>query len=146
MTRSALLASLAASAIFASAAHAQLSISWYTIDGGGGTSTGGAFTLNGTIGQPDAGTLSAGAFTLAGGFWSVPEGGPACPADVDDGSQTGTPDGAVTIEDLVYFLIAFEDGNLDADLDDNGANPPNPDGAVTIEDLIFFLIRFEDGC
>src|SRR5207237_7455972 len=45
------------------------SIDWFTIDGGGGTSSGGAYTLSGTIGQPDAGQLSGGNFTLDGGFW-----------------------------------------------------------------------------
>ena len=33
-------------------------LSWFTIDGGGGISTGGDFSLSGTIGQPDAGVLS----------------------------------------------------------------------------------------
>ena len=45
------------------------SIDWYTVDGGGGTSSGGSYTLSGTIGQPDAGTLSGGSYTLQGGFW-----------------------------------------------------------------------------
>jgi hypothetical protein len=44
-------------------------IDWYTIDGGGGTSSGGSFSLSGTIGQPDAGKLSGGNFVLDGGFW-----------------------------------------------------------------------------
>jgi hypothetical protein len=45
-------------------------LSWWTIDGGGGTSSGNSYTLNGTIGQPDAGTLSSGGgYTLTGGFW-----------------------------------------------------------------------------
>src|SRR5438105_13370401 len=44
-------------------------IDWYTIDGGGGTSSGGSFTLSGTIGQPDVATLSGGNYTLQGGFW-----------------------------------------------------------------------------
>jgi len=45
-------------------------LSWWTVDGGGGTSSGNGYTLNGTIGQPDAGTLaSGGGYTLAGGFW-----------------------------------------------------------------------------
>ena len=35
--------------------HADYSVSWYTFDGGGGTSAGGDYTLMGTIGQPDAG-------------------------------------------------------------------------------------------
>jgi hypothetical protein len=48
----------------------QMVISRFTIDGGGGTnSSGGNFTLGGTIGQPDAGVLSGTGFTLAGGFW-----------------------------------------------------------------------------
>ena len=52
--------------------HAQYSIDWSTIDGGGGTSTGGVYSVSGTIGQPDAGTLSGGNFTLVGGFWALP--------------------------------------------------------------------------
>ncbi len=47
------------------------SIDWSTIDGGGGTSTGGAYSLSGTIGQPDAGTMSGGSYTLQGGFWGA---------------------------------------------------------------------------
>ena len=45
-------------------------LSWYTVDGGGATfSTGGPYSLGGTIGQPDAGVMSGGSYTLAGGFW-----------------------------------------------------------------------------
>jgi hypothetical protein len=47
------------------------SIDWYTIDGGGGTSTGGVYSVNGTIGQPDAGHMSGGNFTIDGGFWGI---------------------------------------------------------------------------
>ena len=47
------------------------SIDWSTVDGGGGTSTGGVFSVTGTVGQPDAGTLSGGNFTLDGGFWGI---------------------------------------------------------------------------
>ncbi len=52
-------------------AQAQYSIDWFTIDGGGGTSTGGVYSVSGTIGQPDAGVMSGGNFTLQGGFWAV---------------------------------------------------------------------------
>jgi len=45
------------------------SIDWSTIDGGGGTSTGGVYSITGTIGQPDAGTMSGGNYTVVGGFW-----------------------------------------------------------------------------
>ncbi len=45
-------------------------LSWNTIDCGGHTfSSGGGYTLGGTVGQPDAGVLAGGDYTLAGGFW-----------------------------------------------------------------------------
>ena len=54
------------------AAQAQpFDLSWFSIDGGGGTSSGGAYTVSGTIGQPDAGQLAGGGYTLSGGFWGV---------------------------------------------------------------------------
>jgi len=55
------------------AATAQYAINWSTIDGGGGTSTGGVYSVSGTIGQPDAGpTMTNGPYALAGGFWALP--------------------------------------------------------------------------
>ncbi|MCS7338372.1 MAG: hypothetical protein NZ739_09085 [Verrucomicrobiae bacterium] len=51
---------------------AQYSIDWWTIDGGGGTSTGGLYTVSGTIGQPDAGpVMTGGVYSVQGGFWGV---------------------------------------------------------------------------
>jgi hypothetical protein len=48
------------------------SINWYKIAGGGGTSTGGTYSLSGTIGQPDAsGAMTGGGYSLTGGFWSI---------------------------------------------------------------------------
>lgn len=47
------------------------SIDWFTIDGGGGVSTGGVYTVSGTIGQPDAGQMSGGNYTVNGGFWGI---------------------------------------------------------------------------
>jgi hypothetical protein len=49
----------------------RYTIDWWTVDGGGDTSTIGQYSLSGTIGQPDAGTMSGGNFTLQGGFWGV---------------------------------------------------------------------------
>ena len=46
-------------------------LSWFTVDGGGGTSTGGVYSVSGTIGQPDAGVMSGGGYALTGGFWGV---------------------------------------------------------------------------
>jgi hypothetical protein len=45
------------------------SLDWYTIDGSGGSSSGGGYSLGGTLGQPDAGLLGGGSYTLNGGFW-----------------------------------------------------------------------------
>jgi hypothetical protein len=70
---------------------------------------------------------------------------PACRADLDNGSTTGTPDGGVDISDLLYFLARFEAGDVQADLD-NGSGTGTSDGGVDISDLLFFLVRFEAGC
>ena len=47
-------------------------VNWYTLDGGGGTSNNGDFSLTGTIGQPDADTQPAtsSGYVLAGGYWA----------------------------------------------------------------------------
>jgi hypothetical protein len=50
-------------------ALSDFDISWWTVDGGGGTASGGSYTLIGTIGQPDAEVLTGGDYTLGGGFW-----------------------------------------------------------------------------
>ena len=48
----------------------QFVIEKSVISGGGGRSAGGLFSLDGTAGQPLAGTVSGGGtFALAGGFW-----------------------------------------------------------------------------
>ena len=49
-------------------------LTWSTVDSGGYTvSSGGPFTLGGTIGQADPGLMVGGEYTLGGGFWG---GGP----------------------------------------------------------------------
>jgi subtilisin-like proprotein convertase family protein len=69
----------------------------------------------------------------------------ACPADLANGSGVGTPDGSVDINDLLFFLAAFEAGSSNADIA-NGVGAGTPDGAVDINDLLFFLQHFELGC
>ena len=55
-------------------AFAQYAIPWHTIDGGGSTSTGGVYTVSGTIGQADAGgPMTNGVYSLTGGFWALPQ-------------------------------------------------------------------------
>ena len=55
-------------------ALAQYAINWHTIDGGGGTSTGGVYSVSGTIGQPEAGgPMTNGQYSITGGFWALPQ-------------------------------------------------------------------------
>ena len=60
---------------------AQFALDWFTVDGGGGASAGGNYSLTGTIGQPDAAASSGDDFLLQGGFWGAfggaAESGPA---------------------------------------------------------------------
>jgi hypothetical protein len=70
---------------------------------------------------------------------------PLCIADVDDGSGTGTPDGGIGIEDLLYYLAIYDAGSASADVDD-GTGTGVHDGGVGIEDLLYFLARYDAGC
>lgn len=72
MNRSGLLAAGLA-VLAAISASAQTNILWHTMDGGGGASTGGVYALEGTIGQPDAGSLTGGVVRVEGGFWAFIE-------------------------------------------------------------------------
>ncbi len=74
VVRFAVLAWLLMAALLARGALAQgtgFDLSWWTVGGGGDTSsTGGAYTLHGTIGQPGVGASMAGSsYALDGGFW-----------------------------------------------------------------------------
>ena len=69
-----LLALLAAILVVGGVALAQAggpyNLEWHSFDGGGGQMAGGAYSLNGTIGQADAGAvMSGGSYSLSGGFW-----------------------------------------------------------------------------
>lgn len=63
----------ALAAAFCFPAGAQpYSIDWHKVAGGGGTSTGGAYQVSGTIGQPDAGAVMVGGnYSVTGGFWAL---------------------------------------------------------------------------
>jgi hypothetical protein len=50
----------------------RYSIDWYKVSGGGGTSSGGAYSVTATVGQPDASSaMTGGNYSLTGGFWSM---------------------------------------------------------------------------
>ena len=56
---------------FISAARAQYSIDWFTMDGGGGSGVAGTFAMDGTLGQIDAVIGTTGAHVLHGGYWAL---------------------------------------------------------------------------
>jgi len=117
-------------------------LSWHTIDGGGGTSTGGNFSLSGTIGQPDAGVMTGGAFELRGGFWTS-GGGPTllCPGDiVTSDTLLPPPDGVVDGADLAYLIGDWGvNPGSPADIVDNDTLQPPPDGVVDGADLAVLI-------
>ncbi len=91
-------------------------LTWNTIDGGGATfSTGGGFTLGGTIGQPDAGLLTGGSFTLRGGFWG---GGPVATGVPEPGDRPGNDQPALPLVQRLY---------------PNVPNPFNPRTAIAFD-------------
>lgn len=71
---------LAMTSIVLAQSGGDYALSWWTVDNGGGASNGGAYTLSGAIGQPDAGALmSGGQFSAQGGFWSPDSAGASPP-------------------------------------------------------------------
>ena len=120
--------------VAASPAAAQFDLSWRTIDGGGGTSSGGTFALAMTIGQPDASSMSGGAFVLAGGFWAG-GGGPApCYANCD--GSTANP--VLNVNDFICFQSRFAAADPYADCDASTT--------LNVNDFICFQSRFAAGC
>jgi hypothetical protein len=121
----------------APAAHAQLQLDWYTIDGGGGTSSGGGITVTGTIGQHDAATTTGGGIECAGGFWTAFAGGTACYPNCD--GSTASP--ALTGNDFVCFLTRFTQQDPYANCDQSSTAP-----VLNANDFICFLGAFAIGC
>lgn len=117
-------------------------LSWYTIDGGGGTSTGANYSLSGTIGQPDAGVMTGGNISLSGGFWTAGDGpAPTCLGDlVTSATFQRPPDGLVDGADLAYLLGDWgaNPGSI-ADIVTNATFQPPPDGIVDGADLAVLL-------
>ena len=68
-----ILPAIAALLLPAAASAQNYSIDWYKISGGGGmNSTGGVYSVSGTIGQHDAGgPMTGGNYSVTGGFWAL---------------------------------------------------------------------------
>ena len=93
-------------------AFGQYELTWSTIDGGGGRSSGGTYVLTGTIGQPDAAYSEGGPYEVLGGFWP---GGPLCIVAFDDFARF-----AVQWRDSGTGLAGDLDGDKDVDFADLG--------------------------
>jgi len=107
-------------------------LDWYTMDGGGGTSSGGAYALSGTIGQPDAAPpLAGGAYDLEPGFWPGAGILTACSCDLDANA-------VLNLDDIILFADGFVDMNPVADIDGNGV--------YNLDDVILFAACFNSGC
>lgn len=76
---------------------------------------------------------------------SAPASLASCPADIANITGQAGCDGGVDINDLLFFLAAFEAGSPSVDLD-NGSGTGTPDGGVDVNDLLYFLAHFENGC
>lgn len=111
-------------------------IDWFTIDSGGGTSSGGPFAVSGTIGQwdagPPAGPMVGGGREVSGGFW-VGASPQLCPADFN-------ADGDLNADDLADYINCYF------------ALPPcsgvdfNHDGDANADDLADFINAYFAGC
>lgn len=49
--------------------NSTYTLTWWTVDAGGGSGSSEAYSLAGTAGQPDAGALASGVYSLKAGFW-----------------------------------------------------------------------------
>ncbi|MCI0365335.1 MAG: dockerin type I domain-containing protein [Phycisphaerales bacterium] len=113
-------------------AGSDFDLTWNTVDGGGGASSGGTFEASGTIGQPDAsGPMTGGdpgnEFELTGGFWPGAGGSEidTCPADI---APLPDGDGLVNVVDLLAVISNWGAAG--------GAADVTGDGTVNIADLL----------
>ena len=153
LSRTAIVITLTVVAVGALGAYlgGDFDLSWYTIDGGGGSnSTGGEFSLSGTIGQPDAGRMAGGEYALTGGFWPIPAAVPeGCVRDPDwicDGDVDG--DGQVNPVDsgLVQASFGSTDEQLLCQYDVDCDGQINPVDSGIVQSLFGTCDPPRDGC
>lgn len=114
-------------------AGGDLTITRSTIDGGGGTMSGGPFTLRGSIGQHDAalGPISQSDFDVLGGFWTPLLIESSCRPDLNE-------DDELDFFDVLMFLEAFSAEDPIADFND--------DLVFDFFDVLEFLNAYSSGC
>ncbi len=116
---------------------ATYDLGWHTLDGGGQMfSTGGQYSLGGTIGQVDAGpAMSGGRFQVVGGFWTLGGDIPPPTGDCD-------ADGDVDLSDHSAMVSCL--GGPAALVETAGCECFDVDGSGTIDllDVAAFQIAF----
>jgi len=114
------------------------SIDWHTMEGGGGTSSGSGYILNGAFGQPDGGaTLSGGGYTLESGFSGIlAADAPVSGSVIIFDNSTGSFNGGAGITATTWLASRFRPGPEPWQLDSvslllnsqdssGGAGPPS---------------------
>ena len=112
-------------------------MSWNTYDGGGGALAGGLYSLDGTVGQWDAGKMSGNGYEMGGGYWNMADEAVVCYANCD--GSTGTP--ALTANDFQCFINAYAAGTAYANCDGSTGTP-----ALTANDFQCFINKYAGGC
>ncbi len=123
----ALLGLTVGSALVGAQGSGDFAVSWWTAGGGGNTSSGGRYTLAGTVGQPGAGVLGGGAYTLQGGFQRC-----AVAHDVSGNGVVGITD--------VQFVASRWRRSPAGPADRNG------DGRVTVLDVMLVAGQWGNRC
>jgi hypothetical protein len=126
------------------AAHAQWSIGWQTVDAGGATElTGGAWSMTASVGQPDTGRVEALdlSFSLEGGYWAGVT--PYPPGDYDSS-------GFMDSDDYVAFVADFQRGCVGPGQSVLGPDPLcqrsadfDRSGSIDSDDFVAFVAVFQ---
>jgi hypothetical protein len=98
------------------------------ISGGGGTSSGGSYSLEATIGQPGAGNVGGSRFAIVGGLWPMvsPAVLPACAGDCSGDRQ-------VVVSELIIMVRLSLSGDAPVECE---AGDRNEDGRVSVDEMI----------
>jgi hypothetical protein len=122
----------------------EYELNWSTIDGGGGVSNGGPYTMAVTIAQPDAGYQAGGDFELFGGFW--PGAIPYAYTCWDAGQCAGQPEGDATCDGNVnladLFALKAHFGKCAPWTDPECCADSTQDGCINLADLFVFKAGF----
>ncbi len=122
------------SVLSAASAHAQLSVSWFSIDCGGGITAGGSLDVRSAIGQYDAGqTLVGGSLSITSGYLFSAGSAPIACDSIDFNNNGVFPED----QDVVDFFDVLAGGQPetcdqtlgcnDLDFNNNGVFPEDQD-------------------